>query len=130
MSQPLATALREAAAHVPGYDVVDAAIATGRRRRQRARAGSVVAALAVTALLVFAALPLVRPAPPPAGDPPGASLPDRLGSASWLTSNVTHSPPGPASLIFGQGEKDDHVVTVGARDDTYRVIDSADDAGR
>lgn len=127
---PLTSALRAAADEVPTYDVVDAAVALGRRRRRRRALASVATGVAVLALVVVAAVPLLgQRVAMSAGQPSvGPALPDRIGPPGMFAAGVGHSPPGAASVIFtersGIFTDDARVVVVGAADDTYRTLDT------
>jgi hypothetical protein len=129
MTTRLGAALREATDEIEGYDVLAGAVARGRRRRRWSAAASALAVLAVLALAATMATPWL-PGDAPVAEPPGSpTIPERIGLPAPFTRSPSGSPPGSASLIFtarGPGE----VVTVGALDDTYRVIDTDAMAGR
>jgi hypothetical protein len=128
---PLAAALRAAADEVPTYDVMDAAIGLGRRRRRRAALASTAAGVVVLALLAFALIPLIgqRGSVFTGESPAGPALPDRIGSPGAFSASVTHSPPGPASVMFtersGVLTDGDRLVVVGTANDTYRTLSTS-----
>jgi hypothetical protein len=136
MSERLATALRETAESTPAYDVLDGAIALGRRRRRRRLLGSSAAFMAVLALMAVVAVPVFAPgevAPgsaAAAGQPwTGPALPERIGVPGSFVAGVDGSPPGAAAVIFMESnvavKGGGRIVTVGAVDDTYRALESA-----
>jgi len=96
MSTRLATALREAAETVPAYEVHDAAVALGRRRRRRSRLGTSVAVVALVALVGFGVVPLLgRGGGPLVGSdrpvdvvPAGPALLPETGSSRWELSTT------------------------------------------
>ncbi len=120
----LAEVLREAADAVAAYDVLDAAIAEGRRRRRWSASVSALGVVAVLALVAAILLPAsVREED--AAEPPGVpSIPERIGPPALFTRDAAPNPPGPASVIFsGYRGK---LVVVGATADRYRIV--AEDA--
>jgi hypothetical protein len=136
MSQQLSAALRETAEQAPSYDVLTGAIALGRRRRRRATLGLAVTLTAIVTLVGVGLVSLIgHSRATSVGRPPAApSLPYQIGSPSIFASHVTESPSGPASVLFAErsrGLTGDRLVTVGASDDIYRVINTTNaDPGR
>lgn len=124
----LREALREAAREVDGYDVLDRAIARGRRRRRLSMAASGLATLAVLGLTALVAVPPLTHDGGPAEPPDVPTIPERIGPPAPFTPDAADHPPGRASLLISgiQGK----LVVVGATDDTYRVIDTDAEPGR
>jgi hypothetical protein len=128
MTTRLSEALHEAAEEIEGYDVLSGAVARGRRRRRWSGVASALAVLAVLALVAAMATPWPSGRAPVADSGP-PTIPEDIGPAAPFTRSPSGSPPGPASIIFTASEGGD-VVTVGAQDDTYRVIGTDAMAGR
>jgi len=123
----LSEALRDAADEVPSYDVLEGAIADGRRRRQRTVAASGLAVLAVLGMAAALTVPWL-PGRDGVAQPTGVpTIPERIGPPGPFARDASSSPPGRASLIFSGGRGD--VVVVGATADTYRVIDTDAEPG-
>ena len=124
----LRTALREAANEVAGYDVLDRAIARGRRRRWWSMAATGLAVLTVLGLAALVTIPALTGDDRVAEPPDGPTIPERIGPPAPLTRDAADAPPGRASLLISgiRGK----LVVVGATDDTYRVIDTDAEPGR
>ncbi|OMQ14182.1 hypothetical protein A7K94_0218420, partial [Modestobacter sp. VKM Ac-2676] len=96
----------------------------------RGRLPLVAGGLALLPALVVALLPGGGPAG--GGQGAAAGIPDRMAGYSYLTGDVSSSPPGRAVALFQHGFGVEFMdfpqaVTVGAEDDVYRRVDLAED---
>jgi hypothetical protein len=114
-------------------DFAEATLARARRSVSRRRAVGTVGAAALVLVLVaiLGVVPqLHRTSDPTPGDSMVPSLPAEFAELSRFTSRAVDEPAGRAIALYEYGESDGpwQTLVVGADRDTYRRVDTAEDA--